>query len=1448
MKISTLTIEMAANVARLRQDMEHAQKTVDKAMGGITSAVKMAGAVFAALGVGVSLSALVGWVRGAIDAADAASKLAQKTGLAVKEVGGLQLAFRQAGVGDKLQDTLAKLSKEAANSNKAFAAMGVQVNATDGSLKSTRVLLGEVAEKFSGYKDSAEKTALAQELFGRSGAELIPLLNAGAGALDEYDKTAAALGLTLDKDTEQAAEKFNDTLDLVGQSTKGVSMQIAAKLLPTLNVLAGELLGMVTKTDFVTTASDALAFSFKALYSIGVGLGQVFRTMITWLNGYGSAIAAILAGDFGAVKLVAAETAQKISESWANAGASIQRTWSDTGNSTIETMAALNAQAKDAAPKVDKLAAAHKGAAKATREEAEALRARLAAAQSNNAAFDEEFKQVEALRLATEGRIKSAREMLEAIERETAMLGLSNLEREQAIALFELERAGVVAGTEAYDAYAKKIEEALGAKASKQAGIDLAKTQADAYTAALKKQADETQKFWDSVDATAHDVFVSVADEGMDAFKRIGKTLKAAILDMLYQMTLKKWIFQISGNFNSGGVNGGGMVSNLSSAYSAYTTAGFGGAGGGAGAVGGSASAVGSYLGGSMSGANAAGSIYANTTGTGISGLLSTNGAYGTASTSGAAAGASSGWMAAAGWAALVVVAIKIADGLYKKGWNRDALGDGKAQRGRIGQYSTYNSDPRMGKTLAYDGSIEKINRQMGDALGLSKKWSDILSGSVRMAHLFGRKLDQYGMQANFANGQVDVSGYAKYKGGVFRSNKTVAVDLDPRDVELFRMQVESFKNGTRSMAAAMGMNTDAVDNYTGTLKVNFKGVKSNEEAAERMAKAMDDMQFAMLKAAAGGQYSREEFTRTMEAAKADMQAVGISAQGISDILVAGIMGRMTESEVGAALSDMIVGGIYESIASNYAGMIATAFTQQIIQPIFVAIAAGVPISQAISQSAISNIVATAQQAAAAMNAIFSDPGFRAAISGIELAISGISGSVARVKIPSFGSAKISAANNAAQKANQIAQEKFQLETKLLGLLGNTAKLRERELNAIAASNRYLQIHIWAVEDAKSAMDTAMDALRRAIEAQQDSINKQLDAARKTEGDLNDIFGLLRDNIRELRGEVEATAIMQAEAARAMIRNAVANMEIPSNQLLTDAISSARAAVENGRYSTSVEQDRARLTLANELAALQGVVQPQLSAAEQQVLLLEGQLESLELQLKVAEDQMNALLGIDNSVKTVTVAVDNLSNAMGSYAQAVAAAAAITVAAIAPANTAPVTGGGGYSAPKVSAPKVWTAAGYWAKNKDLQTYYNANQGALNAQFGGRDQYLQWHWQTFGQGEKRKYSDGGYTGPGGKYQVAGLVHAGEVVFSQEDIRRWGGVQSVESLRTSGRPTGALGGDAETKAILRQMLSRLEHLEATSTSTAVNTGRSAALSKRVTRNGTAMVVVVDAEVTL
>ncbi|MFA3059063.1 phage tail protein, partial [Acinetobacter pittii] len=67
-----------------------------------------------------------------------------------------------------------------------------------------------------------------------------------------------------------------------------------------------------------------------------------------------------------------------------------------------------------------------------------------------------------------------------------------------------------------------------------------------------------------------------------------------------------------------------------------------------------------------------------------------------------------------------------------------------------------------------------------------------------------------------------------------------------------------------------------------------------------------------------------------------------------------------------------------------------------------------------------------------------------------------------------------------------------------------------------------------------------------------------------------------------------------------------------------------------------------------------------------------------------------------------------------------------------------------------------------------------------------------------------FSDGGYTGSGRKYEPAGIVHKGEVVWSQEDIKRWGGVGLVEKMRKSANPEAFLNNNASTDSVMRRAM--------------------------------------------
>lgn len=69
-----------------------------------------------------------------------------------------------------------------------------------------------------------------------------------------------------------------------------------------------------------------------------------------------------------------------------------------------------------------------------------------------------------------------------------------------------------------------------------------------------------------------------------------------------------------------------------------------------------------------------------------------------------------------------------------------------------------------------------------------------------------------------------------------------------------------------------------------------------------------------------------------------------------------------------------------------------------------------------------------------------------------------------------------------------------------------------------------------------------------------------------------------------------------------------------------------------------------------------------------------------------------------------------------------------------------------------------------------------------------------------------FADGGFTGFGGKYDPAGIVHKGEVVWSQEDIKRWGGVGLVENMRKSSDPEAFINNHALNNSSTENVFNR------------------------------------------
>lgn len=174
---------------------------------------------------GLSAAAFAGWVRGTIDAADAMNDLSQRVGIAVKDLAAYELAAKQSGTSmDAIARGVKGLSGVMATNSDAMKAAGITATDTDGAMQ-------QLATLFSKMPDGMEKTNLAVKIFGKSGMDLIPMLNLGAAGLKEAAEKSA-------KYAEQMAimaplaDAFNDNMAEIAMHSKVMGMTMMNDALP----------------------------------------------------------------------------------------------------------------------------------------------------------------------------------------------------------------------------------------------------------------------------------------------------------------------------------------------------------------------------------------------------------------------------------------------------------------------------------------------------------------------------------------------------------------------------------------------------------------------------------------------------------------------------------------------------------------------------------------------------------------------------------------------------------------------------------------------------------------------------------------------------------------------------------------------------------------------------------------------------------------------------------------------------------------------------------------------------------------------------------------------------------------------------------------------------------------------------------------------------------------
>jgi len=240
----------------------------------------------------LGIGALGSFSKDLVQLGDRLQKISIQTGLAVEEIEILQFAASQAGVGtDQFNASIQKFSKNIGEAElgaklqaDAFKRLGVSIYGKDEKIKATSELFVEVAESLSKIESPATKAKAASDLFGRTGVELLALLNLGAEGISDYGKKIREAGGIIGKAASDDFSAFNDQMDLLSRGLRGKFAPVLVTIIPVLTMLAENLDGIA---KFAGIAAAAFFAAKLPALIVGITLAVKGLTLAMMANPLG---------------------------------------------------------------------------------------------------------------------------------------------------------------------------------------------------------------------------------------------------------------------------------------------------------------------------------------------------------------------------------------------------------------------------------------------------------------------------------------------------------------------------------------------------------------------------------------------------------------------------------------------------------------------------------------------------------------------------------------------------------------------------------------------------------------------------------------------------------------------------------------------------------------------------------------------------------------------------------------------------------------------------------------------------------------------------------------------------------------------------------------------------------------------------------------------------------
>jgi len=304
-----------------------------------------------AAGIAAAVYKSIDIAKASLDNAEAMGTAALKANMTAEEYSALAYAASQSNVeAGTLATGMKMLGKamsegDASDAGKALTSLGVSARDATGELRPTLDVLLDVSNAFSMAKNDANKTEYAMTLFGRSGVDLVPMLNQGSEAITGMMDKAKKLGVVISKDFAASADQVNDNLATLGQVIGGSVNVAMAEISPVIEQLTGRMIDMATEGDAIAQIGEVIASGMKVAASAFIGVIGIVKTLGDMLGGVAGALVALATGEFSEAFNIIKNTGGDAADNLAGTFREVGKVWDENAakadQSTAKQMSAL---------------------------------------------------------------------------------------------------------------------------------------------------------------------------------------------------------------------------------------------------------------------------------------------------------------------------------------------------------------------------------------------------------------------------------------------------------------------------------------------------------------------------------------------------------------------------------------------------------------------------------------------------------------------------------------------------------------------------------------------------------------------------------------------------------------------------------------------------------------------------------------------------------------------------------------------------------------------------------------------------------------------------------------------------------------------------------------------------------------------------------------------------